>query len=76
MSDANDAMIAAVLRSQREGLRAALLLLEHLPDTHRAPVKAGCVQALGAIEDALGEPRTVPTRDQRRQGRVLHGVVE
>ena len=32
-------------------------------------VRAGIIQLLAAIDDALGLPRTLPTRAERRAGR-------
>lgn len=34
-------------------------------------LRAALLMALGAIEDALGMPRTVPNRRERRAGRLL-----
>lgn len=65
-----DAFVAALLRSQREQLRATLLILDHVSDRHRSLVRGGCMQALGAIEDALGEDRTFPRREERRRDRL------
>jgi hypothetical protein len=64
-----DPILLALLASQREGLRALLLLLPTMPDAHRQDVKAGAIMALGAVEDALGLERTVPKRDERRRER-------
>lgn len=33
-------------------------------------LRAALLMALGAIEDALGLPRTVPTRKERRENRI------
>jgi hypothetical protein len=34
-------------------------------------VRAALIQVLGALEDALGLPRTLPSRSERRAARVL-----
>jgi hypothetical protein len=34
-------------------------------------VRAALIQVLGAVEDALGLPRTLPSRAERRRTRVL-----
>jgi hypothetical protein len=34
-------------------------------------VRAALIQVLGAVEDALGLPRTLPSRSERRRTRVL-----
>ena len=65
----------ALLTSQREGLRALLLVLPSITEVHRNDVKAGVVMALSAVEDALGMERTLPRRDERRRER-LHAVIE
>lgn len=64
-----DPLTVALLTSQRESLRALLLLLPTITELHRNDVKAGCVKALSAVEDALGVPRTLPSRDERRRER-------
>lgn len=64
-------LVLAVLLSNRESLRSVLLLLPLLPEDRRGDVRAGAIKALGAIEDALGEKRTFPTRDERRRERVV-----
>ncbi len=64
-----DPILLALLSSQREGLRALLLLLPSVPEDRRGDVKAGAMQALGVFEDALGVPRTFPRREERRRER-------
>lgn len=66
-----------LLHAQAANLRALLAYLPALPEEHRASARAGAVQALGALEDALGMPRTIPRRDDRRRERVegLHDRV-
>ena len=70
----NDAFATAFMTSQREQLRALLLWLDAIPEERRADVRAGCVQALGAIEDALGVERTLPKREVRRRERDMERV--
>jgi hypothetical protein len=64
----------AILTAQRESLRALLLLVPTLPEDRRSEVRAGAVQALGAIEDVLGVPRTFAPRDERRRERLTARV--
>jgi hypothetical protein len=60
-----DDLHRAVLLSQRAALLAALPVVVARPD-----LKAGAVQWLGALEDALGMERTIPRRDERRAARL------
>lgn len=69
-----DPLTIALLTSQREGLRALLLLLPQVAEQHRNDVKAGAVKALSAVEDALGVERTMPSRDERRRERLTTSV--
>lgn len=62
-----DPFAIAFMTSQREQLRALLLWLDAIPEASRPSVRAGCIQALGAIEDALNIERTFPRREVRRQ---------
>lgn len=55
----------AILLPLRAALCAALLALGH-----DARFRASFVMALGAIEDALGVPRTCPPRPGRRSDRA------
>jgi hypothetical protein len=66
----HDAFAIAFMTSQREQLRALLLWLDAIPEEKRADVRAGSIQALGAIEDALGVERTLPRKYQREAERV------
>ena len=69
MSDLPAPLTLSMLVTQREGLRMLLLTLPFIDVQHRNDVKAGAMQALGAIEDALGYERTYPSRDARRRER-------
>lgn len=61
---------AILLRAQRAQLQALLTLLPSIPEEHRQSAKAGAVQALGALEDALGLERTIPRKAERSENRV------
>lgn len=63
-----------LLTSGREQMRAVLGFLALIPPEHRPSVRAGCIQALGAIEEALGVERTFPKREVRRQVRDMERV--
>jgi hypothetical protein len=39
-------------------------------------LRAALLMALGAIEDALGLPRTLPPRRERREARVSYPTIE
>jgi hypothetical protein len=60
----------AILLAQREQLRMVLLSLPLVQEEHRGVVRAGAIQLLGAVEDALGYERTYPKRDTRRRERI------
>ena len=68
MTTADDTLHRAMLLSQRAALLAMLPVVVTRPD-----LKAGAVQWLGALEDALGLERTIPRREERRAAR-LHPV--
>lgn len=61
----DDTLHRAMLLSQRAALLAMLPVVVARPE-----LKAGAVQWLGALEDALGLERTIPRREERRAGRV------
>ncbi len=61
-----DACMKPLFVFLRGGLRA--LLCDGLAFT--LPVKCGMIQLLGAVEDALGVTRTLPSRAKRRAERV------
>ena len=67
---ADDTLHRAMLLSQRAALLAMLPVVVTRPD-----LKAGAVQWLGALEDALGLERTIPRREERRAER-LRGMVD
>jgi hypothetical protein len=58
-----------LLHAQRANLQALLALLLTVPEAQRNSVRAGAVQALGALEDALGVERTMSRREERREER-------
>ena len=64
------AMLHVLLTAQRANVQALLMLTPHVPEAQRMTVRAGAIQALGAIEDALGVPRTFPTRAERHRARI------
>ena len=70
MTTADDTLHRAMLLSQRAALLAMLPVVVTRPD-----LKAGAVQWLGALEDALGLERTIPRREERRAER-LHRMVD
>ncbi len=39
-------------------------------------LRAALLMALGAVEDALGLPRTVPSRKERRAHRVSYPMID
>jgi hypothetical protein len=39
-------------------------------------VRAALIQVLGAVEDALGLPRTLPSRADRRAARVSYPTID
>jgi hypothetical protein len=39
-------------------------------------LRAALLMALGAVEDALGLPRTLPSRAERRAARVSYPVID
>ena len=60
----------AILAAQRANLIALVAVLPSMPATlPRDDVRAGAVQALGALEDMLGVKRTYTPRDDRRNVR-------
>lgn len=63
---------AAILKAyQAQTLMILALLNDYFPDDeHRPSIRAGCIQALGAVEEALQVERTFPRRDARRAERV------
>lgn len=74
MSDMPAPLTLSMLVTQREGLRMLLLTLPFIDAAYRNDVKAGAMQALGAIEDALGYERTYPKRNERRREREQQNV--
>lgn len=64
-----NALTLAILVTQRENLRMLLLTLPLVDEQYRDKVKAGAIQALGAVEDALGYERSFPPRDKRHRER-------
>lgn len=66
----DDTLHRAMLLSQRAALLAMLPVVLARPE-----LKAGAVQWLGALEDALDMERTIPRRDDRRRER-LHGMID
>lgn len=65
MIDENDRLLLIVVRHM-----LALLLLRCAPhDDARQTLRAGAIQLLGAIEDALGVERTFAPRRERRARR-------
>jgi hypothetical protein len=64
----------ALLHQQRASLRLMLAWIALVPEDHRDHVRHGAVQALGAIEDVLGVPRTFAPRDERRRERLTAHV--
>jgi len=71
----NNALTLAILVTQREQLRMVLLSLSLIDEPYRNQVKAGAIQMLGAVEDALGYERTYPRRDERRRERVYDQTI-
>ena len=73
MTTADDTIHHALLLSQRAALLAMLPVVVTRPE-----LKAGAVQWLGALEDALGLERTIPRREERRRERIegLRAVVD
>jgi hypothetical protein len=65
----NDALAIAILTTQREGLRALLLCLPMIDERHRGRIRSATIHALGAVEDAMGYPRTFPPREERHRER-------
>lgn len=63
-----------LLAAQAANLRALLACLPSLPEEHRQSARAGAVQALGALEDALGVERTIPRREERRRERMTEHI--
>lgn len=39
-------------------------------------LRAALIQAIGAIEDALNMPRTLPSRSERRAARVSYPTID
>ena len=39
-------------------------------------LRAALLMALGAIEDALGLPRTLPSRKERRESRISYPMID
>lgn len=39
-------------------------------------LRCALIMLLNAIDDALGLPRTVPTKEERRQGKRFNGALE
>lgn len=39
-------------------------------------LRAALLMALGAVEDCLGLPRTLPSRKERRESRVAYPVID
>lgn len=66
----------SMLVTQRESLRMLLLTLPFIDEAYRNDVKAGAMQALGAVEDALGYERTYPKRDERRREREYQNATQ
>jgi len=75
MSESTNPLTIAILVTQREQLRMILLSLSLIDEPYRHQVRAGAIQMLGAVEDALGYERTYPRRDERRRERVYDQTI-
>jgi hypothetical protein len=63
----DDLQRKALLEAYHLQTLAVLSLLNMFPDDdHRPTMRAALVQVLSAVEPALGKPRTLPSRNERR----------